>query len=225
MQPTRSRWLHGPAGPLLPEVAGCPRKPCPSKAKQLPAWNSSRGARAMAASCAVLLAVHLTSTLLSSQPPVAAPGVGWAEAQLGSDIPTDPATQAPADPGLGPLRIPRIIHQLYNGSAAEPGTADAYRHWRSANPGWELRFYDVADCPLYINRWFPKYLDAFKALRTEEERRDFFRYMVILRHGGAFVDAGTECKRPLEDILREEDSLVMGWDKEFASGQAAVDAW
>lgn len=51
------------------------------------------------------------------------------------------------------------------------------------------------------------------------------RYMLILRHGGVYADIDTECKQPLDSIIRSKDTLIVGWDSEFSDVQKAVDAW
>ena len=48
--------------------------------------------------------------------------------------------------------------------------------------------------------------------------------MVVLRHGGVYADADTECRRPLDGLLRSGDTLVAGWGTEFAEQRAALEA-
>ena len=122
-------------------------------------------------------------------------------------------------------RIPRIIHHMYN--ASEDGSTikvahEAYQRWRGANPGWELRFYDLADSERYVRRWFPQYASTYAQLGSEKEKRDLFRYVAVLKHGGVFADASVTVPRPLAEVLRPEDTLVTAWDVEFPSGQAAI---
>lgn len=49
--------------------------------------------------------------------------------------------------------------------------------------------------------------------------------MVILRVGGVYADIDTECKQPLDTVIRSRDTLVVGWENEFPSAQKAVQAW
>ncbi len=51
------------------------------------------------------------------------------------------------------------------------------------------------------------------------------RYMVVLRFGGVYADIDTECKQPLDTIIRSRDTLIVGWENEFPDAQKAVDAW
>ena len=51
------------------------------------------------------------------------------------------------------------------------------------------------------------------------------RYMVVLRAGGVYADIDTECKQPLDTIVRSRDTLIVGWESEFPDAQKALDAW
>ena len=39
----------------------------------------------------------------------------------------------------------------------------------------------------------------YRTLPKAVERADFFRYLVILRHGGMYADSDVECMMPIED--------------------------
>ena len=98
--------------------------------------------------------------------------------------------------------------------------------WRGSNPGWELRFYDEDDSGGYVGRWFPQYVPVYNKLRSVAERRDLFRYLAVLRHGGLFADErAAPSLQPLDDVVRQDDAMVAAWDAEFPSGQAAISAW
>ncbi len=54
--------------------------------------------------------------------------------------------------------------------------------------------------------------------RTASPRR---RYMVILRYGGVYADVDVECRKPLDDVIRPTDTLVVGWEVEVSSDERA----
>jgi mannosyltransferase OCH1-like enzyme len=77
----------------------------------------------------------------------------------------------------------------------------------------------------FVRREFPEYLDAYRRLRKDVERSDFFRYMVVLRLGGVYADIDTECRQPMDSLIRSKDTLIVGWENEFPDPQAAVESW
>ncbi len=39
----------------------------------------------------------------------------------------------------------------------------------------------------------------------------------MLRVGGVYADVDTECRQPMDEVLRSNDSMVVGWENEFES--------
>ena len=64
-----------------------------------------------------------------------------------------------------------------------------------------------------------------RSLPKNVERADFFRYMVILKYGGVYSDIDTECRQPLSSIIKARDTMVVGWENEFATPGIAADRW
>ena len=46
--------------------------------------------------------------------------------------------------------------------------------------------------------------------------------MVVLRMGGVYADVDTECRRPLNGLILPRDTLVVGWENEFATAEEAA---
>ncbi|KAI8469837.1 MAG: hypothetical protein J3K34DRAFT_385638 [Monoraphidium minutum] len=122
-----------------------------------------------------------------------------------------------------PKLIPRVIHQTYRTKRFPRGARPLVRSWRAVNgDAWEVRFYDDVAAVSFVRREFPEYLEAYLALPKDVERADFFKYMVVLRMGGAYADIDAECRRPLDGVISPVDTLVAGWDAEVADAAAAA---
>ena len=142
---------------------------------------------------------------------------------LGTGAPPAAAAALPATPPHPHPPIPRVIHQTYRSlDAVPPAAAALMRTWRAVNPGWETRFWSDADCSAFVASEFPEYASAYAALPKHVERADFFRYLVVLKHGGVYADVDTECRTPLDSILSPKDTLVVGWENEFATAPLAA---
>ena len=85
-------------------------------------------------------------------------------------------------PGVGftadnsPKLIPKIIHQTYKSTHLPDSVKPYMQTWRRENEDWEIRFYDDAACLSFVQREFPEYVEAYKALPKDVERSDFFRW-------------------------------------------------
>ena len=137
--------------------------------------------------------------------------------------PAAAASPAPTATPPPPTLIPRVIHQTYRSlDAVPPAAAALMRTWRAVNPGWETRFWSDAACAAFVASEFPEYAAAYAALPKHVERADFFRYLVVLRHGGVYADVDTECRTPLDSIISPTDTLVVGWENEFSTAPLAA---
>ena len=46
--------------------------------------------------------------------------------------------------------------------------------------------------------------------------------MVVLRMGGLYADVDTECRRAMDDIIKPRDTMLVGWENEFATPEIAA---
>ena len=128
----------------------------------------------------------------------------------------------PGNPSPPSLRIPRTIHQTVP-YAKPSGRAAALRaSWTALNPGWTVRLYTDTHAAAFVAAEFPQYLSAYYALPKPAGRADLFRVLVLLRRGGVYADADAACVRPLDELLRYGDTLVMGWENTFEAPRQAL---
>ena len=77
-------------------------------------------------------------------------------------------------------------------------------------PGYTVRFFDDAACESYIASHFHgDVLARYRQLRKGAHRADLFRYCVLWREGGLYLDIKTELLRPLPDLSREHNATVL----------------
>jgi hypothetical protein len=109
--------------------------------------------------------------------------------------------------------IPRIIHQTHRSLEAIPSDIrTGIERLRSANPGWEYRFYGDDDVARFIwEEYGPAVLAYFARIdkRYGAARADLFRYLLMYRVGGVYLDIKSTARRPLDEIIRSDDRLVL----------------
>ena len=114
------------------------------------------------------------------------------------------------------MTIPKIIHQTYFSRNLPGGLQDNVDGLKLRNPEWEYRFYDDdailqfiqgkydADMLKAYNRISPKY-GAAKA--------DLFRYLLLYKCGGVYLDIKSSAAKPLDEVFRPDDNfLISSWD-------------
>jgi mannosyltransferase OCH1-like enzyme len=103
--------------------------------------------------------------------------------------------------------IPKVIHQIWIGDLPAPGRWMAT--WRERHPSWEYRLWtdaSLADLPAAVR-------ERVGAIPEVCGRADVIRWHLLHRHGGVFVDADSECLRPLPEGLLA-DRFFSCWENE-----------
>lgn len=109
--------------------------------------------------------------------------------------------------------IPKIIHQTYRSLAEVPDELRAsMAALQSLNPGWRHCFYDDQAVESFIRSEFqPPIFAAYQRINPAygPARADFFRYLLMFRVGGVYLDLKSLATRPLDEVLRPDDQYVL----------------
>lgn len=113
--------------------------------------------------------------------------------------------------------IPKTIHQIWIGEL--PAPQDLIDSWRRLNPGWDHFLWTSQHARIASVRraneatietlalpdpaggggW--RNAAAIEAVRDHAARSDLMRYEILEAFGGVYVDADSECLRPLDEDL------------------------
>ena len=110
--------------------------------------------------------------------------------------------------------IPRIIHQTYPDAHRNlPSILEQnVRKITALNPGWEHRLYDDNDIAGFIESTYgTRVLDYYNRLNEKygAARADLFRYLLMYRHGGVYLDIKASLDRPLDSVLLPQDVYLL----------------
>jgi hypothetical protein len=126
--------------------------------------------------------------------------------------------------------IPPIIHQTHpDWTALPPSLHENIAKLRNDNPHWEYRFYDDEAVAQFIEKAYgPDILKRFERIDPKYggARADLFRYLLMYRVGGIYLDIKSSATRPLDEILRPGDRLVLcQWPSTGRFAHAGVYDW
>jgi inositol phosphorylceramide mannosyltransferase catalytic subunit len=113
--------------------------------------------------------------------------------------------------------IPRILHQIVMRPAFEKGQLpqrlqENMAHLRALNPGWEYRVYDDDDIAAFIKANYPPVIwEYYERIdpRYGAARADFFRYLLMYKVGGVYLDIKSSANKPFDSVLRDDDRFLL----------------
>jgi hypothetical protein len=109
-------------------------------------------------------------------------------------------------------RIPQIIHQTYHSNELPPVLKENVARIRAMNPDWEYRFYDDEAVSAFIKTSYgTKVLAYFNRIDSSygAARADLFRYLLLYKLGGVYLDIKGTFKKPLRDVLLVNDRYLL----------------
>src|SRR4051812_25871095 len=118
--------------------------------------------------------------------------------------------------------IPKIIHQTVPDKNRIPSEIrNNMAEIAAANPNWQHILYDNDDIKLFIILNYGD--EAWSLINSISPKygvcmADVFRYLVVYKYGGVYIDAKCRITQALDSILREDDQYILSqWDSYYRS--------
>lgn len=104
--------------------------------------------------------------------------------------------------------IPKIIHQIWVGDKPIPKKYLKFMEtWKEKHPGWIYKLWTNDD----IDRFEWRNRDYFDAADNPGMKADIWRYEIIYKYGGVYVDCDMECRRPIDNLISRVE-FIAGFD-------------
>lgn len=108
--------------------------------------------------------------------------------------------------------VPKIIHQTYRAQPWPEEISQNVLKLRSLNEDWEYRFYDDDMMEAFIiNEYGNSILSHYKLIdnRYGAAKADLFRYLLMYKCGGVYLDIKSTATRPLSYVIKENDVFLL----------------
>ena len=109
--------------------------------------------------------------------------------------------------------IPKKIFQLIaDKKDINPQLQKNIKYIREKNPDWEYTLMDDTDMEEYLrNNYEPEILDLYLRINPKygAARADFFRYLLMYREGGVYLDIKSAATIPLSEMLLPDDEYII----------------
>ena len=110
------------------------------------------------------------------------------------------------------FKIPNIIHQTFISTKLPIEITNIIINNKKICSNCEFRFYDDNDCDIFIkNNFEEKIYNAYKSINDVygAMKADFFRYCVLYKIGGIYLDIKSIIKTPIFKILNKDDICLL----------------
>lgn len=115
-------------------------------------------------------------------------------------------------------QIPKIIHQTYYSKNLPHQIQTNINQLKNENPDWDFRLYDDQDIDDYIQSHFPQLFATYKKINPKygAAKADFFRYLVMYKDGGIYLDIKSGLDKPLSAIIKNTDQYILSyWPRHY----------
>lgn len=112
------------------------------------------------------------------------------------------------------MSIPKVIHQTFKTAELPFLTRWHIARFRRRNPEYTYEFYDDERINAFILKEFgPVVFSEYKKINIGAAKADFFRYAILYKRGGVYVDIDSAIKGKLSDFIRPDDSAVISHER------------
>ncbi len=113
------------------------------------------------------------------------------------------------------MAIPKQIFQTFKTKKLPVITRWHIWNMKRLNPDYSYHLYDDADINDFLQREYPcNYLNAYNRLTIGASKADFFRYAILYKKGGVYLDVDSGITRPLKYLIKPEDSIVLSRERQ-----------
>lgn len=113
----------------------------------------------------------------------------------------------------GSKYIPKKIFQLVpNKDKIHPDLQENIKRIKKLNPDWEYKLLDDKDMITYLKKnYHPMFLQYYLSINPQygAARADFFRYLLMYKEGGVYLDIKSSMTIPLNEIINENDRYIL----------------
>ncbi|RYE12702.1 MAG: glycosyltransferase [Rickettsiales bacterium] len=104
------------------------------------------------------------------------------------------------------------MHQTYVSKDLPQELKQNVEYLKKTNPGWTHRLFDDQDIIKFIHENYGTILlDYYRRINPKygAARADLFRYLLVYKYGGVYIDIKSSCNSPLNNVLLPDDRYIL----------------
>jgi len=104
--------------------------------------------------------------------------------------------------------IPKIIHQTWKTETIPERWKDAVDSCKKIHKGYRYILWTDKMIYKFVRKFYPDFYPTFKSYTYDIQRWDAFRYLVLYKYGGIYLDMDLVCKKKLSDFLHYDFVVI-----------------
>ncbi len=106
--------------------------------------------------------------------------------------------------------IPKNVFQSWFTNQLHPLVQMKLNDMQSKNPEYNFYIYTDDEIDKFVNDHFPgKIANAYNKLNIIVAKVDFWRYLVLYKYGGIYLDMDSSIDKPLKDLIKDDDEAII----------------
>jgi mannosyltransferase OCH1-like enzyme len=97
--------------------------------------------------------------------------------------------------------IPKIIHQTWKNTEIPDNWKESPKLCKSLHPDYKYILWTDDDMDTFVKKEYPNFYKVYISYRYDIQRCDAFRYLVLYKYGGIYIDLDIVCKKNLNNFL------------------------
>lgn len=98
--------------------------------------------------------------------------------------------------------IPTILHQTWKTEEIPENWQAAVKSCKDVNGNFEYMLWTDAKMEEFVKTNYPEFYPVYQSYAYQIQRCDVFRYLVLYKYGGVYLDMDTVCKQDLNPYLK-----------------------
>jgi mannosyltransferase OCH1-like enzyme len=98
--------------------------------------------------------------------------------------------------------IPKIIHQTWKTSEIPENWKFGVDECKRIHNDYEYKLWTDEMMEEFVKKEYPDFYQIYKSYKYHIQRCDAFRYLVLYKYGGIYIDMDIVCKKKLDNLLK-----------------------
>ena len=108
------------------------------------------------------------------------------------------------------MTIPKILYQTWDTNMFPKDVKQRFIDMKKYYKGYEYRFFLDEDMDNFVKENYPGEIwECYSKLNIIVAKADFWRYLILYKCGGIYLDMDSSINRPLDELINEDDDAII----------------